>query len=309
MQPHSLKPQCVATLFMLVCLAGCQAATVSQPPSPSDLGTATYLPGTVSLPAAETTRPTPPLPTDTPSAARTVPSTITLSPTLTADQRQVLVRAMLETNGGCELPCWWGVVPGQSDYQATRERFVAYGGFVLDVPHPHRLFDYRIYHDFLVQDGTVQAVKVTGEVFVGSTSDRFAQDWHRYSLDQMLTRYGAPSQVLLSLVPAMDQGALPYYQLLVFYDHLGFAVRYLGPAAVDGQTIRACPTFEQVFLIILWLQSPSDETLLIQRAVVADEMPYFRPLDEATGMSIDAFYANFQTIGSGVCLEGFATLP
>ncbi|MCP4538783.1 MAG: hypothetical protein GY832_16745 [Chloroflexi bacterium] len=49
---------------------------------------------------------------------------------------------MLETNGGCDLPCWWGVTPGQSEWQTVMDLTETLGGFAFDMPHPDRLFDY-----------------------------------------------------------------------------------------------------------------------------------------------------------------------
>jgi len=59
--------------------------------------------------------------------------------------------------------------------------------------------------------GVVKAVDVDRASRSGGASEQFAQDWARYSIDQVLTRYGEPSQVRLSCVPIVELGAPPYH--------------------------------------------------------------------------------------------------
>jgi hypothetical protein len=54
------------------------------------------------------------------SPTSTVTASIQVSPanprpTLTADEAKVLVFDRLENNGGCQLPCLWGLTPGGTD--------------------------------------------------------------------------------------------------------------------------------------------------------------------------------------------------
>ncbi|MCZ7668994.1 MAG: hypothetical protein M5U34_18285 [Chloroflexi bacterium] len=46
---------------------------------------------------------------------------------------------------------------------------------------------------FTLEENVIQSIKVWG----GKEDDRFVQDWERYSLDQVLTRYGMPSDVFV----------------------------------------------------------------------------------------------------------------
>jgi len=203
---------------------------------------------------------------------------------------------MLETNGGCELPCWWGVVPGQADWQTVKNRFIAYGGLAFEIPHPTQPFDYYIDIVFGQRNGVVQSIQVTSEVLRGTTSERFAQDWHRYSLDQVLTRYGLPSQVYIQFVPPIERDAPAYYQLWLVYDHLGFYTVYTGPVAYEPPIMKACLRFKEVWSIMLYLQSPRlGEPVL--------ESPDLHPLEEATGMDVQTFYETFRQAGTAACLE------
>lgn len=54
-------------------------------------------------------------PTDTTASQQTSTWLPPLSPT----EANAFALGMLETNGECELPCWWGIVPGSSRWEQT----------------------------------------------------------------------------------------------------------------------------------------------------------------------------------------------
>lgn len=248
-----------------------------------------------------------PLPTHTPALP-----TVTPRPALTVDERRALAKRMLETNGGCELPCWWGITPGETRWQEVVEllglrggNFSQQGRRVHDVMYvpldPHRPSDYGIRLIFTEYDGVVQSLEVWSEMFVGRVSPSFPRDWHRYSLDQVLARYGKPSQVMLELWPNPPEPYYPY-RLFVFYDHLGILVEYEGPA-IPGEIFQVCPEFEQVTSLRLWLQSPEQERSLLELAGLDPlELAQMLPLEEATGMDIRTFYETFRK-AKRACLE------
>jgi len=233
---------------------------------------------------------------------------------------------MLETNGGCELPCWWGITPGETIWQAVKDQFGLYYGRGDTQPDgtvyhygptyglsPGRIFDYYIEHTFVERDGIVQSIEVIGSVVkgdpdLGGGSSHFAQDWRCYSLDQVLTRYGEPSQVRISFVPPIALGAFPYYNLALVYDHLGFFVSYEGLAVYEPSVMRVCPRLEEVTLVFLQLQVPRpNESVLGPQ----EEYP-FPTLEEATGMNVETFYGTFyetfRNVDSNVCLESPAEM-
>jgi hypothetical protein len=163
----------------------------------------------VILPLATSTRLPSLVPsTPTPSPIHTLALPTTPCPVFTADERRALARRMLETNSDCELPCWWGITPGETRWQEVI-RFLGLRGTdshepgrrvhdIMYVPlDPYRPSDYGVRLIITEYDGVVQFIEVRSEMFVGRISENFAQDWHRYSLDQVLTQYGAPSQVYI----------------------------------------------------------------------------------------------------------------
>ncbi len=113
---------------MLVAVA-CTAPT--QTPTPAILRATETPPPTVSAtatrPAATSTStrvPSPTKPTATPRPTITPRATRTASwtplPTLPPTQARQRVLELLQDNGGCRLPCWWGVAPGSAWAEADQ---------------------------------------------------------------------------------------------------------------------------------------------------------------------------------------------
>lgn len=267
------------------------------------------------------------LPTPSPSVpASAIPSSTYAPPSLTppphpapiSKEERAFVREMLATNGGCELPCWWGITPGADRWSDVQDRLglspeqgwlwpdgarlheIIYGDLMYPPPPP---YGYYIHIDFIERNEIVQSIHVSAEVVQRTTPERFATDWRRYSLDQVLTRYGEPSQVMLELWPNPPEPYYPY-RLFLFYEERGFLIRYEGPA-IPGETLEVCPDFKQVTRLDLWLQSPLEKRPLLELAYSVD--PYERaqmlPLEEATGMDVRTFYETFQRAGATVCLK------
>jgi len=261
----------------LTCLTGCSVS----PSAPGEM----LLP-TITPPSTVASSPSPELPTHAP-----------MPPTLTADEKHAYVMEMLTTNGGCDLPCWWGVTPGQSDWQGVVDYFVTRGdGFYFNLLSTQGLYHYYILHTFTERYGVVQSIEVRSES-LDNTSSQFAQDWAHYSLDQVLSRYGEPSRARVALALPVEPGGPIYYILYIFYDNLGVGIRYTGPAVEQGELLHTCFSFES---ITLWLQSPESSTPL-EQAISLDEWSFTVSLEEATRMSIEEFYKTFRH--PGACLE------
>ncbi|MBN2390647.1 MAG: hypothetical protein JXR84_07990 [Anaerolineae bacterium] len=293
----------VIAVMTIVCLAGC---TVSSP-SPGETLLPKVTPSSTASasPTSELPTPTPPAPSSTPSLTPSPSPTFyptrtpspTSRPTLTADEEYRYVGEMLSTNGGCELPCWWGITPGESSWQGTKEGLP---GLNFQFWFPEDFIKYDLYLVLTKEKNLVKTIDIRSECF---ECDRFAQDWQRYSLDQLLSRYGSPSRVRVVLALPIDAGGPTYYILYMFYDDLGISVIYMGPATKQGEMLNTCFSFHQ---ITLWLQSPELSTPL-EQMIDPDEWAYTVPLDEATGMGVEEFYETFRH--PGACLEAPATFP
>jgi hypothetical protein len=242
---------------------------------------------------------------------------------------------MLANNGGCELPCWWGITPGVTPWEDAQEQFLSYGKSVASWSwdadewgighkvgllgrHESYPFDYVVGHIFYEQEGIVSLIGAQGHVqgwpaSEWSLSPRFAQDWGRYTLDQVLARFGKPSQVLLHYWGDFE---VPF-SVGVLYEERGVLIEYMGLAQgkteEDGyvfDSVLICPTTDRVTDINVWLRSPEAELPFSDVFVglgggYLGLLPYRNTptLEEATGMSLDTFYATYVDSDADVCLD------
>lgn len=66
-------------------------------------------------------------PSRTPTKTPTITATVTIEPmptplpTLNSREASLAVQKLLLENGNCQLPCWWGIVPGKTSWENTRK--------------------------------------------------------------------------------------------------------------------------------------------------------------------------------------------
>lgn len=290
-------------VVVVVHLVGC--STFSPPPvetlSSTSLSSTITSPSNLESPTVSylvsPTRTLTPVPTPT-SRPTPIPTLHhTPRPTLTTTEKYSYVQEMLGTNAGCELPCWWGIIPGESDLQDANDRLL-YNIYQF----PQDLGGYEVFFSLSEESDLVQSLNVEGYCFPDNCGP-FARDWARYSLDQVLSRYGTPSQVRITLALPIDSGGPTYYELYILYDNLGVGIHYKGPAVRQAELLHTCFSFSH---ITLWLQSPESSTSL-EQTVGPEEWFFHVPLEEATGMDIEEFYETFQH--TGACLEAPPTFP
>jgi hypothetical protein len=304
----------VLTALLLQLLVACAAPAILQSPTPP-LAAATVS-ATVQFP----TSPGPPTATQ-PPAPIIVSSTPVPAPTLSESERQMYLLQLAANNGGCALPCFWGLEPGKTPWLVADGLLTQLEG---TPPLQGQYSDGRIYHasgfNVLERDSSlgvvivddngiiqsiefdVQNVHILEQVSPGTPSP-FADDWIYYSLDRILTMHGIPAQVVLRLRSTLGEPDSDLiYGLWVYYDQLGFAVRYTGPA-IYGEPLRVCPVFNEIRRIQIYSQAASGGPSLYDLATTDVILDYLKPLEEAAGMSAQEFYETFRHSDSQACLE------
>jgi hypothetical protein len=326
MKWQNVLSQCIfvaAVVFGLLTLASCRVATetpamitvtrepVAGTPSPraSALGTAAPLPIPTAMPATRTRSP-----------AISIDTTALIStpvPTLTIPHLVEYALARLEDNGRCDLPCWWGITPGETRLQAAKDSFGrAFSAGVSrgdgTVNHSARFGipsakpeEYTFTLGFIERGGTIQVIEVRSDVDEAVPSNRFSTDWQRFSLDQVLSHYGQPTHVELQVKPPLHPNSPPSYLMWIVYENHGFWILYAGRSTYDGKIMHICPSLKTTFGLDLRLQSSKSSTPVFQPEPGAGT----RSLEEATGMSLEKFYNTFKNAKEKACLDSASTLP
>ncbi len=289
----------IVSLLGLCILVGCSPATATPPTATAEPETLT---ATVHVPPTQTETPTALLPTATPTSQP--------KPTINLDGADKGLELMT-TNGGCELPCWWGITPGETTWE-TASDFL--DDFVVQIWENNpttivedgqvkELLVYSV--DFIIQGelvayGQPGAMYAKYSVYDGlvhtiQTPSFGSQD--KYLLPNMLALLGNPDEALIEItdVPVAPEKII---SLVVFFADSGVTAEY--HAYVDNSTedyLKACFMPEPA----LSLQAPSDPRTLkdFWQGRYYNE---YVPLEEVIDVSLDELYINLQQ-SSEPCFE------
>jgi len=292
-------------------LSGCDlhVGTPSLSPLPSEMApspTPTVLPQKLTSPLRDT---------EIPDAT----STVALKPTLSPAEDTTFLQSLISTNMGCLLPCWWSIIPGETNWSTVDDLLTQLGIKTMVYPreqgptfHETGGFDFpeqQIFNKLAIFEskGIVVSLEIRADGFHNPSA--FKEIWGSFAPEEIIPEYGAPSRVWLTSRSTVHEGqpgnTMPY-AVWVFYDYYGFLLRYQGH--VDFQDIyQMCPFFRSGGNlgegIDFFLQSP--ERKLPLEALTDLEQIGAPPLslEEATGMSTDEFYALYARQDAQLCFE------
>jgi len=254
-----------------------------------------------------------PQPTFTPSSKET--TTPTPWPTLPPEEAANKVLSLLEDNQNpdCLLPCWWGAIPGQTQWQDIEPLLSSFAikidkissGALVKLPLPESIavpgFDYYISFGWdelgVIQKIYLKSMNITG-----------------YDAKTMLMLYGIPDEVWIKTIPAPREGVLPF-QLIIVYQQKGFSFHYYVNATKTDDTITAC--FEPGFVeserpdlfpagprIYIWV--PSERKEIEEISSIPLEVYY--PLEDKTDLTPETLYKRFTNPNEEPCISTPADL-
>ena len=297
-------------------------------PSVSPARTVTPMPRPASSiePTEATASPAPsrtPLPSLTPTVAPSSTPAATPFPTLLPNELNERVLTLLQTNAGCQLPCWWGVSPGKTNWAETRQILGSLGltaerysdRNVTNYSTRLRLAgsDIEILEVYYVEEhGTVWLIWVASV----TVRDRgrayyepaFVDAWRAYSPSSLVANLGEPTEVLVDIVQNTSHGGMMPFQVLLFYADQGVLVRYYGPAEPAGDRLRVCLVGAHTELWLWSIDNPLTLSELAKAgpALPADFLGGFVPFEQIMDQSFGDFAV--QTRSSGACFESPADL-
>jgi hypothetical protein len=248
-----------------------------------------------------------PRPTHTP-----LPPTVTPLPTIPPADVPEFVWNLFETNGGCQLPCWWGIVPGQTtwadawNFLSTFAEESTVGGagqqravhdIVIPKPDGARLDGQpsEFWQAYIVSSNSGNVLMI--QVGFGA---------ERYPLPEVLATFGEPDEVWIGTT-GIYVPHHPFY-VIVSYPSRGIMVQYVDTASLENDLLIGCPQYigEEPFMPELWLSSPEGENTFSEIATTlrfaGEVVQQFRPLEEATGMDVKTFYEIFRDPDNTECL-------
>lgn len=287
------------------------------PISPTDID----IPATLISPSI-TSQSAQPAQTSTSVPTLTVTFTITSTPkpTLTIDEQKNYVTKLVKTKTACQLPCWWGFTPGKTTWKETEKIWRYLGVSIWQGKINSGLIGYsplffkgllrELDLNFSVsKEGVIDAIFIAGNPGGTQEQQDFESFWEAYSPKQVFRMYGVPSRVLLSAPGQTGIGTSGNtgYILWVFYDHLGFVIRYDGTVA-DLPVYHFCPELKEgsndITVIRFVLQYPNhDVPLEATDSILKHDMWRVKSIQEATGMSLEEFHQLFSQDKKPACFD------
>jgi len=262
-------------------------------------------------------------PTLTATEAPTATITMIPVPTLDGDSASVRMKNMLENNNGCELPCFWGLTPGKSNYLEGYSILFPLSG----ISEISSLED---------SPGTIKPVYNMGDiyikVFIGYLFDPNAQfinsmavlirPWERfpdpgfeggygyspvydlpefgkeaafYMLPGILSRLGTPESVYILTMGKSGVEGMQYadFNLLLLYPDQGILIDYNTKKRVAGNYVLGCMANPMVEMIL----SPKGDRDAFFTQLIKTRFENFKenykPLEDLTSLSLEEFYQTY----------------
>lgn len=273
-----------------------QIVTSTRIPSPSPTQYSTLEPSLTPLPT-KTMMPTP-------------------WPTLSSNEAINMILSLLQDtqNPDCLLPCWWGAIPGQTQWQdwnpylasfaLTIDLFPEYSSFVAVFPVPVSVN----YRGKLNVGYTTNTSEVITDISIASINIE------GYDPQTMMILYGIPDEVWLTTRSEPREEVLPF-QLIIIYQQQGISFRYYVDAERNGEFVTACfesgvveterpdlfPTSPRIYL---W---EPGQTKTIEEISPIPLERYFL-LETKTDLTPETLYNKFTNSNELPCIDTLAEL-
>jgi hypothetical protein len=293
--------QHVLRFALLLLISGC----ISTPPTQEFLSP---VPTHTILPTLTVT------PTITPTLT-IMPTLVEATPvnTMTTEERKNFLIQFLSNSGDCRLPCWWNITPGQSWEDAEKVIHELGGNLVAVFPgYDPQTTVYGTYIIDGIPTNDISVEEKDGLVYAWHINSTNPQDpetvrriWKNYSTQKIVSAYGMPNRILLWVVPSPDSLRYGGYSQWLFYDELGFSIRYDGriPRYFSGAPFfRICSETDPLLSIELDMQSPDNNLPLdrfdkiledVRLGTDTGKLRVIHSLQEATGLDDTEIYNTF----------------
>ncbi|MDH5506850.1 MAG: hypothetical protein OEZ02_06480 [Anaerolineae bacterium] len=186
-----------------------------------------------------------PTPYNPPTPTEVLPYSLQLTP-LPQPQLVETVVNLFETNGGCRLPCWWGITPGQTTWEQafqilepiTDRISFSFHRIRVNVPAGDAFSRPYLYQIHSVDDNQVITM------ITASLADPYP-----FWLTDMVAQYGLPDEIVLGGWYPLADGVTAYFAL---YEEQGFLIYYSAKINVRDEILEVCPYKDHGIEITSW---------------------------------------------------------
>lgn len=313
-----MKSKYISILLVFTILVAC-APKAEQTSNPTSLpGTVTPTKAVIRTTLTKTTTLTSTmtstaLPTLTSTPIPPTP-TRTLMPTLNSTVGFNTLMSYYENNGGCQLPCWWGITPGKTTWDEARSKLSIIssemGPFIkAGLPAYDYSFDVPMNVDPLGLGFFEPRLWVDHNTIYGiNLNTGWIQKGVDYSLSFVLKEFGKPNEIWIDL--ETDVQDKPHYELDLFYPFLGLLFNSTGDGEFIGSGVEICPQgFRRgLFPAAVTLFPPRVEISYVELKNLlfdwsANEFDFIKLISISDGFDETEFYQTYQDPNTNICFH------
>lgn len=239
-------------------------------------------------------------------------------PTLLSEQAIARMLSLYEDNGGCELPCWWGIIPGKTTWEEASGILSPIGVIVMSKNWPS-VQDPNVKHYSFIMSVPYSMSPVTGQITAAFVVERdvvkvinIDSNWVKPSFDNslagMLTTCGIP-EVWVKTQPFFGAGE-SYYDIFLYYPEKG-SIWLHGVEEFVHDGIKICPAKRDSSTgpsIVLWSDQDAIALQNVKQGLqwdffVALKPESFQRLEDANAnMTDQSFYDTFTDPNADQCI-------
>lgn len=269
-------------------------------------------------------------PRSTPSSTA-IPTYSTLMPTFTVEEENEKIFDLLKDNGGCDLPCIWGVYPDDIEHLAANQAFFQQfqdytddNRYEVGEGGAFRVYNQKIYFEKTDSEGMMQVdmfLKNHWYIFLSARyypsgeggylqsfgSPAFNKLTRIYGIDSILQKYGRPTNVWIAAwrLSLTTKRKHEPYNIVLYYPDKGILVQYEGESEKSGNKLSLCPWETDIVLTTWNVSHAGPFTRELKGGSTYDFGQHendFLPLEEVTATTMDEFYALFKDSDAKGCI-------
>jgi hypothetical protein len=238
---------------------------------------------------------------------------ITEVPVLPVEEAEAKVLELLKSNGGCQLPCFWGLTPGQT----KREEAVSFlyqfmnispgPGVEITIPRDDLQLGTNVYlANAANQTGILQEIEVittayhripqdSGYVYINNFDNPYYHEYFQYyTLSYLLKNYGKPDDIYFDI----ETDFVKEFHIYLDYSRLGWGAKLLMPLSISKDVVKGCPA--KAFTT-LWLWTPGDTRTAKKYGFSSNTL--FKSIKEIPDITLEEFYNKYKVPTNDKCVE------
>jgi hypothetical protein len=167
------------------------------------------------------------------------------------DDKQCVI-SLINNNNGCEFPCWWGIVPGKTEYLEADNylREISSYDSLLEENEKGKLHEYgfpssvAILYVNIHESGKANIIEFNADLRLKNESlSTFYGVFKEYLPSEILAIYGKPDRINFDLaIPVVNTYGNSTYYLELIYRKQNFMIGYVGYAQNKKGIFYSCPS-------------------------------------------------------------------